>query len=213
MSRIGSSLTATLFAGASVLLATPAMASTVGFDLTINDPVFNSASGLQNVPDFQLTNTTDPSLGIQITSFDMTIGDTSFNYDFVRIENVVTDSGDALVSNLLTVGTVNNGVGDDILSYTFSGFDAGDVFQFEVDVDPDTGGPWADFRNALFPNGSVSVTFSNGAVLSQDFTNANSSDTSFQFDSVAVVPLPATLPLLLPAGLFGGAVLRRARRS
>jgi len=93
------------------MAATPAMAATVGYTLSINDPVFNSANGNLNVPDFELVNTS--AAGIQITDFSITIGDTDFNFDFVRIQTAFVDPGADLNFTLNTVGLSNNGVGDE----------------------------------------------------------------------------------------------------
>ena len=195
--------------GLSLMCATPVMAATLGYELTVNDPIFNSANGNLNVPDFQLTNTSDS--GVQITDFELTIGNTAFNYDFVRIQGALIDPAGDLSFSLNSVGTTNDGVGDDVLLYSFLGFDPGDVFRFEVDVDPDSGGPSVDYRDALFPTATALVTFSNGSVLSTDFTGEDPSTTNqtLAASAVAPVPLPGGLPLMGIAGLIGFVVLRK----
>lgn len=194
---------------ASMAFATPAMAVTLGYELTVNDPIYNSANGNLNVPDFQLTNTSQT--GAQITNFELSIGNTAFNYDFVRIQNAFVDPGNDLSFSLNSVGTTNDGVGDDTLLYSFLGFDPGDVFRFEVDVDPDTGGPVADYRTALFPTATALVTFEDGSVLSTDFSSADPNSTSLTLAEsvIAPVPLPGGLPLMGIAGLIGFVVLRK----
>lgn len=198
-----------LVAGGAV---TPASAMTVSYLLTINDPIFNPVNNNFNVPDFQLTNTSDP--GVSITDFQLSIGDTTFNYDFVRNESVVSDPNNDLVFTLNTVGRVNDGSGDDILSYSFLGFDAGDSFRFEVDIDADGAGVIEDVRDVVFPAGSAFVTFSNGNTRGNTFDAADPNGTSFQFTqnlptTLAPVPVPATLPLLLGALVVGGFAMRR----
>ncbi|MEL6572930.1 MAG: hypothetical protein AAFQ64_14800 [Pseudomonadota bacterium] len=190
----------------------PASAMTVSYLLTINDPIFNPRNGNFNVPDFQLTNTSDP--GVSITDFQLSIGDTTFNYDFVRNESVVSDPNNDFVFTLNTVGRVNNGSGDDILSYSFLGFDPGDSFRFEVDIDADGAGVVEDVRDVVFPAGSAFVTFSNGNTRGNTFNSVDPSGTSFQFvqnlpTTLAPVPVPATFPLLLGALAFGGFAMRR----
>jgi len=197
-----------------MLASTPAMAATYGFRLSINDPVFNSANGNNNVPDFELENISDPGSGRQITDFTLTIGDTSFNFDFVRIEAIFRDPLGDLNSTLNTVGRTNDHVGEDVLDYDFTGFDPGDIFRFEVDVDPDSGSPSQDFRNVLFQGGIASVTFSDGIIASEALSPANSGASSFGFTptGTAPVPLPGGIALYLGIGAaFGiaGAVARR----
>jgi len=195
------------------LAATPAMATIVSYDLSINDPVFNSASGNFNVPDFQLVNTS--SSGIQITDFSMTIGDTDFNFDFVRIQTAFNDPGADLTYALDTVGLVNDGVGEDVLEYSFTGFDGGDIFRFEVDVDPDVGSPSQDFREALFPLAQITVGFSDGSVFSQLLNPTTPTQSSFAFEerTIVPVPLPSGLALYLGTALIGGGIAARKQRG
>ncbi len=204
------------FIAIGLMASAPAMAATYGYELSINDPVFNSTSGDLNVPDFQLENISDLGSGIDILDFNLTIGDLSFNYDFVRDTNIVTDTGPTLTPTLNTVGTANNGVGDDVLEYSFTGFNPADVYQFEVDVDPDVGTPSQDFRVALFPTAQVSVTFSNGETLSQILNPADTSPSAYTFEqsvTPAPVPLPAGMPLYLGALFFAGALSTRKRKK
>lgn len=208
-----------------VMASAPAMAATLGYELSINTPVFNSANGNLNVPDFQLENISDAGTGVQITDFVLTIGNTDFNYDFVRIENVFNDPTADLIATLNgtnlefepnTSGPGNNGVGDDAVDYDFTGFDEGDIFRFEVDVDPDAGNPSQDFRDALFPAAQVSVTFSNGSVLSQFLNPSSTSLQGYVFEqteTIAPVPLPAGMPLYLGALMIGGGLAARKRKT
>lgn len=199
-----------------LMASAPAMAATYGYELSINDPIFNSTSGDLNVPDFTLANMSDLGSGIDILGFSLTIGDVSFNYDFVRVTNILTDTGAALTPTLNTVGTANDGIGDDVLDFSFTGFNPLDVYQFEVDVDPDTGTPSQDYRDALFPTAEVSVTFSNGQTLSQFLNPADTTPVGYTFDQYvtpAVVPLPAGLPLYLGALFVAGAFTVRKRKE
>jgi len=199
-----------------LMASAPAMAATYGYELSINDPIFNSTSGDLNVPDFTLANMSDLGSGIDILGFSLTIGDVSFNYDFVRVTNILTDTGAALTPTLNTVGTANDGVGDNVLQYSFTGFNPLDVYQFEVDVDPDSGTPSQDYREALFPTAEVSVTFSNGETLSQLLNPTDTTPVGYTFDQYvtpAVVPLPAGLPLYLGALFVAGAFTARKRKE
>lgn len=194
------------------VLPTSALAATLGYTLTINNPVFNPANGNQNVPDFELTNTSQA--GAQITGFQLSIGDTSANFDFVRIQTAFIDPGNDLSFALNTVGTVNNGIGDDILDYSFTGFDPGDVFRFEVDVDRDVGGPITDFRDVLFPTATAFLTFSSGSTLSTTLNPADPNSGTFTFEDVTIapVPLPGSAPLLALAALMSALILRKKPR-
>lgn len=193
----------------SLALASPGFAATLGYELTINDPIFNPVNGNFNVPDFQLTNTSAANL--DITNFQLSIGDTAFNFDFVRNPSAFVDPGGDLTPTLNTVGTSNNGVGDDLLDYSFTGFNPGDVFRFEVDVDPDAGGPVQDFRDVFFPTATAFLTFSDGSTLSNVLNPAdpNASTYSFGETAPAPVPLPGGLGLLLAALGIGAVALRR----
>jgi len=211
MSGLRSKLLTSFLLATGSLAANPALAVSLGFTLSINDPVFNSANGNLNVPDFQLENTSQS--GIAITDFNLTIGDPSFNFDFVRIQTAFVDQNADLTYTLNTVGLSNNGVGDDVLDYDFTGFDVGDIFRFEVDVDPDSGSPSQDFRAVLFPNAVANVTFSDGTVLTQTFSTLSPTGSSFAFDvaEIVPVPLPGGFGLYLMAGLVGGSLAHSKR--
>lgn len=216
MASLRSTVLSTSLAAFGLFAAAPAIAATYGYELSINDPIFNSTSGDFNVPDLQLENISDSGSGIGITDFSLTIGDTTFNFDFVRMQNAFNDPGSDLTFTLNTVGTANDSVGEDILDYDFTGFDAGDIFRSEVDVDPDTGTPVQDFRLVLFPDAVASVTFSNGETLSQVLDPSDTSVTGYTFEQTATdaplpVPLPASMPLLLGAGVILAGAARKRR--
>ncbi|MEL6641338.1 MAG: hypothetical protein AAFP98_08500 [Pseudomonadota bacterium] len=200
------------------LCAAPSHATTVSYLLSVNDPIFNSQNGNFNVPDIRLENTSTRP-GVSITDFQLSIGDTAFNYDFVRNQAVVIDTNNDLTPTLNTVGTRNDRTGDDILDYSFTGFDPGDVFQFEVDIDPDgPGSVTQDFRNILFPAATAFVTFSDGSTRGNTIDPADPTSTSFIFTqnlptTIAPIPLPGGLPLMLGALGLGAVALRRPRQK
>ena len=198
-------------------LSDAAEASTFGYSLSINDPIFNPASGVNNVPDFRLENISTLSEGIQIADFNLTIGDLSFNYDFVASQSVFSDSGDVLSFSPTAPDLINDGVGADEIDYDFTGFDPGDIFQFEADVDPDTASIVQDYRQILFPDAVLTVGFSNGETLAQTLNPADTGLDSYVFTQTAhlqrTTPEPATilgLGSLVCLGL-GDAVRRRKR--
>lgn len=172
-------------------------------------------SGSTNIPTFQLTNNSDP--GLTLTAFTVTIGNTAFNYD--GVQGVVLGSlGSA---TLITPDTnTSGGVRSDTVEYTFTGFDPGEAFQFEVDVDVDTNNTTEDYRTVLFNNGAapnavVTVSFDNGSVLSQTMPDASPNLTAFTFaqtSAVGAAPEAGTLALLGLGSLpIAGAVIRRRR--
>jgi len=169
-----------------LFLALPVQAQpdVYGFSLGINEPVFNTFSGANNVPDFTLSNT---STTANITKLNITIGDPRFLYDFVRSEEAVSDVGNALEATLNSPDRKNDNQGLDEIDYGFSGFSPGDVFQFEADIDQDNGSSSADYQDVLFPNAVVTVTFDNGTTLAEPITSTstNVSDTS---DTESCIP-------------------------
>jgi|GEM_PF-6820177 len=156
----------------------------LGYALRINEPPVNSDNGTNNVPDFTLENISSESGGMEIKKFTLTIGDTNYNYDFVRSQTAIEDSGSTLEFTPNSPDLVND---DDkmieTVDYDFSGFDPGDIFRFEADVDPDVGPspPTLDYRKILFPNAVVTVEFSNGATLSQTLAPVDTGKATYQF--------------------------------
>lgn len=195
---------------AALSLSGPAAAAVLGYQLTFNDPLFNTANGVNNVPDLQLTNISDMGSGFQITDFNLTIGDIAFSFDFVRNESAPIDTGDILSATLNAPDFNNNNVGTDFLDYDFLGFDPGDAWQFEVDVDPDAGPVVQDYRQIIFPTGVVEVTFSNGVMLSQTLDALPNAD-SYVFSQSIDVPEPSTLALFGSFALIGAGLSRRLR--
>lgn len=200
----------TLVAAYSV--AGAAQAGLLSYELNINSPVFNSANGDNNVPDLTLENTSDVMTGAQISDFSLTIGNTAFNFDFVRGENAFTDTADTLTFTRISGDLNNDNSGVDLLDYDFAGFDIGDVFQFEVDIDPDSGAAVQDYREVLFPEALLTVTFSTGDILSQTLNPANTDLNGYTFTQALEVPEPATIALFGAFALAGAGMRRRAQR-
>lgn len=191
----------------------------IGYTLDINNPVFNTANRVNNVPDFRLTNNSDTA---SITAFNLTIGDTAFHYDFVRSQSAFTDTGALLSFTVNSPDLANDQVGSDALDYIFAGFDPGDAFQFEADVDPDVGNVVQDYRRILFPNAELTVSFSDGNSLSQTLAPADTGlagyrfaqrlDTSLRPQLQSVLPEPGTLALF-GLGLAGLGMAARRKRG
>lgn len=182
---------------AAMFLGGAAQASTVGFDLTISGNTAN--------PTISVTNT---STTAEIVGMDMFIGDTDLNFDFV----VVAQASDPVGAT--GFDTVNGAGQNDIMTFAFSNFDAGETFRYSVDIDFDTTTNIPNYRFVLDPGGYFDVTFSTGETLRLTFDDdfaVNQTSYSFSVTS-AVVPLPASLPFLL-AGLGGLALLRRRKAA
>lgn len=160
--------------------------------------------------DFRLENISEWP-GVQITSFNLTIGDTSFMYDFIRSESAFNDPGNDLVPFLNSPDFVNDQIGSDEIDYDFLGFDPGDIFQFEADIDRDDGSFPADYREVLFPNAVLTVGFSNGEMLSQILNPLDTTLDGYQFSQTAEkdVPEPSTILGALVCLGLGGAIRRK----
>ena len=194
-------------------------AAVIGYTLDINNPVFNTANRVNNVPDFRLTNTSDTA---SITAFSLTIGDNNFHYDFVRSQSAFTDTGATLNFTLNNPDFTNDHVGDGLIDYVFSGFDPGDAFQFEADVDPHVGDIVQGYRNILFPNALVTVSFSDGNSLSQNLAPADTGLAGYRFGQTfdatqpprpqSDLPEPGTLALF-GFGLAGLGLAARRKRA
>lgn len=185
----------------------------VGYSLSINDPVFNSANGVNNVPDFTLENIS-MSAGVQITDFTLTIGAATHFYDFVRSESAFNDPSGDLVFTLNSPDLLNDIIGSPAIDYDFTGFDSGDIFQFEADVDPLGQSIVQDYREILFPDAVLTVGFSNGETLSEILNPSNTNLDSYNFTQTSdskSVPEPSSIGALALLGL--GAVVARRRRA
>ena len=182
-------------------------------------------------PSFTLTNTS--TAGETLTALSISIGDTSFNFDAVAapdpIEAIVGASllsPDRFQNNIWTPGGTSN-----LLSWSFSDFQAGESFGFTVDLDIDGAflGSWVDARFILFnndfpfsdPNAVVSATFSDGSVAAFTLPDGFPAG-SYSFSSGpgtggasagggASVPEP-TVFLLMGIGLVGLAWFGEPRR-
>ncbi len=202
------------------LAAGAASAASVGFELS-------GHKHLRNFAKFSLTNT---STDARIDAMHLTIGDTRYNFDRVR---TYANSG----SRITQGDNRNGGSRFDEIALAFEGFDPGETTKFRLDIDRDRGRnrDKADYTRVLLRNGRaanavVTVTFSNGSVLSSILTAKGSGiasrlasgnpyrnlaaahlDLPAEIAEVSPVPVPAALPMLL-AGLAGLGLFARRRK-
>lgn len=218
LSRLASAIALIGFAAVS------AQAASVGFE-------FDGHSTKRNFAKFALTNT---STHASIERMSMTIGKRKYNFDIVR-------AVDGASMSILKGDNRNNRRRFDEIAMSFDGFDAGSTTMFRLDIDRDSKKRRnkADYRRVLFNNGKaqnamISVTFSNGEVLSTfiddqprsagltsrlmqgESYNALASVSQelddVEIASISAVPVPAALPLML-AGLFGLGMVARRRKN
>jgi hypothetical protein len=203
--------------GIALVLAGPAAQALPSWTLDLD-----SSGGNWDRPVFVFANTS--TAGEAITDLSISIGDTSYHWDFVA----GTDPSEAATgATLLSPDRTNNnwwaaGGRSDVLSWSFSDFQAGEALTFTADLDFDWSfGSSEDARSVLFnndgffwsdPNALVSATFSDGSVAS--LTLPDGAGTRFSFSSPgapASVAEPSAL-LLAACGLLGLARLGRGPR-
>ena len=179
-------------------------AATIGYKFTID------GSDSTNVPTLTFENLSDDAT---ISSLSITIGNTAYDWDGVR-----DITGDDISYTLITPDyNLNGGLRSSVIQFTFSGFDAGESFSFEADVDQ-YANVVRNFEYVLFNNGSsdnalITVTFSDGTVLSdylEDYTLTNDHIYTLS-QTTAAVPVPSAI-ILLGIGLLGGAAMGRNKR-
>ncbi len=106
-----------------------------------------TVDGSVNVPRIRVWN---ESRTARITRFEMTIGDTSRNFDSAT--DFIPPSGGAILRREPDDG--NGGTRSDRVLLEISDFDPGESFTLYVDVDPDSENGSLDYRTVFFNNGS-----------------------------------------------------------
>ena len=183
-----------------------------GYSLSINDPVLRADFGIHNVPDFRLEKLS--TNGAQIVDFNLTIGNPMYNYDFVTLQSAFNDPSNDLTFTLHTPEPGNDGTDSEEIDYDFIGFDPGDIFQFEADVDPDGTQIVHDYRESLFPNAVLTVGFSNGQTLSQTLNPENTNLSGYTFvQTKNTIPEPGMSLALLGSWLGWNLYNKRSRRK
>lgn len=148
-----------------------------------------------NTTYFTLTNTS--AAGVELTGMSLTIGDSSFNYDFVYARRESFSPAGA-TATLLVGDRSDDGGRTELFTYGFTGFGPSTVFTSQFDIDPDgpPGAFEANARTVLFSNGPA-----DNAVLTLNFTDGDLVYTFPDFDqlerySISIVPEPTGLALL-----------------
>lgn len=143
----------------------------------------NANPGGLDKPQFDLQNNSDP--GVLLTGFKITIGDTSYNYDYVRDEQATPGVGFTLVTPDRAIG----GVRSNMVEYNFTGFTPTRSFSFEANIDPDVGTATTNFRQILFnngaaPNAQATFTFSVGAPITITLPDGPTGQLSYSYVAV-----------------------------
>lgn len=186
-------------------LAAGAARADVSFDFAI--------TGNANVPTMFLTNTS--TAGERITGMTLTIGDTAFEWD-----QTLNESG-PLSWTLIVPDHANGLIKADFIEYDFSGFEAGETFTFDGDIDPDGAGePTAgNFWEVLFDvdgdadsaNAVVTVEFEHFADLSVQLPDFPRDPQNFYEVSSGTLVIPTPSAMAGGLAMLGAMVLRRRR--
>ncbi|MEO0762421.1 MAG: hypothetical protein AAFZ09_11530, partial [Pseudomonadota bacterium] len=131
------------------LLPAAAQAAVLDFRLTF-DGTGTTIPGTRNVPLVTIENLGDG----QIESFELTIGDTAFNFDGVyQLSDPAGGTSTIEVGDDLIFG--NTSPVFDSIRLGFTGFDRGEQVSFGLDIDDDSGAVQQDFARVLFDNGDI----------------------------------------------------------
>lgn len=180
----------------------------MSFDLQIANP---------STAIFRLTNT---STSAQITGFSATIGDTGKNFDLVNNINAFADPGLDLAWTLNSPDTLQDNVRSDIVSWSLTGFDPGDRFDFNADIDDDIIGNTPEsfdqilFNNGVLPNSVITVWFADGGItgsISMALPDATSA-ARYDYSAAGQIPEPATL-FLVALGMAGIGLRGRRKKK
>jgi hypothetical protein len=188
-------------------LVTPraSVAYVIGYEFEVYDE--------PNICRMNIANTSDIH---SIEKFTITIGDTRYNYDLVfdGIQGESPLQSGGISYSFLSPDTLNGFVRSDELVLEFTdGFIPGGWFDFRTDLDIDSRDTIENYRTILYntfniPNARVTVSFSDGNILTQVLPDAPGEN--FITQSLSV-PSPVAIPgafLLLASGFIGLVVSR-----
>lgn len=177
-----------------------------------------------NTPVIQIRN--ESTSGAALTGFSLTINDNSHVFDWAVLESAGRMDGSAFNglawTQILPELPDNNSLGgldpvSSVLQYAFEGFDVGEYFEFQTDIDPGI----VDFRPILFnpaTPATVSFTFSDGTSVSHALASGvslagpgNQRNFQIPLQIPALIPEPAFLQLGA-LGAMGAMGFFRARK-
>ena len=142
----------------------------------------------RNQPFLLLENTSD----MEMTSFSMTIGRTSSNFDWAKV--VSKSSG--VQATLVTPDSKEGGADGDVITFDLNGFTPGKKLFFQIDIDSDKSsanpfGEFSDYRRVLFSL-NKNTSLSKNSQLSATFLDTATNS------EIAIDPFPWRAPGDLP---------------
>jgi len=142
----------------------------------------------RNQPYLLLENTSD----MEMTSFSMTIGRESSNFDWAKVISKSSGVG----ASLVTPDGKNGGIRSDNLTFDLNGFTPGKKLIFQIDIDSDKSssnpfGEFSDYRRVLF-NLNTDDPLNKNSQLSATFLDPSSNS------EIALGPFPWRTPGDLP---------------
>lgn len=188
-----------------LLLAGATSANGQSVLLTMQNGV--DGGGPFNTTAFSITPNTAP--GVSLTQFNLTVGDTQFNFDQIYQSAEGFIGGDGTQSATLLLGDrAQDSVVTDAFTYGFTNLGSGVTFTGQWDIDNDNGDFNADARLVLFNNGAaanavLTVSFSDGTGFAYTFPDLPSQDTYS-----IVIPTPG-VGALFAAGFMCASARRR----
>ncbi|XDA96987.1 VPLPA-CTERM sorting domain-containing protein [Sulfitobacter sp. LCG007] len=144
------------------LSATAGFAASTGYDVKIK--------GSSDAPSVKIMN---KSTSAAITSFSISVGNRSYEFDSVKSLKGGSKGLDGGKQKLKKGSKSNGAGGSNKVKLKYSGFDAGEFAKFRTELDKNGKNETnADFRDVLFGNGKgknavIKVAFSDGTVLRQ----------------------------------------------
>ena len=212
-----------------VLVGVASATPLIDFKLVMSGTSIDGTTGTFDTPVLSLQNTTTAGIA-RISSFSLTIGDTTRNYDLIG--GFAGGGATGVDTASYSPDQLQAGARADVVSASFSNFDPNEKFVFKVDIDLDgiTNNNLQtnqDFRTVLFnngagPNAKITVNFAPSgtnpantiagpATKSFFLKDSTPGQNTYEFSPATAVPEPGTL-LTFAAGV-AAIIISRFRRS